>query len=76
MSSLSHGEARSLMRAHFGLDISSGRERQLRLHLVECAECSAWYERHLLVASLDPKAPSAERRLAVGLGLKPKGNAR
>jgi len=73
VSLLSHGTARSLMRAHFDLSISPGEERKLRLHLVGCTDCAAWYERHLLIASLDPKAPRAGERLAVGLGLKRKG---
>jgi hypothetical protein len=67
---ISHDQARALMRAHFSLDIEPAQERQLRLHLADCADCSTLYGRHLVVASLDPRAGSAERRLAVGLGLR------
>jgi hypothetical protein len=73
VTTLSHDEARALIHAHFGLDTSFDDERALRLHLAACTACSARYERHLLVASLDPEAASAERRLAAGLGLKPGG---
>ncbi|HVJ20274.1 MAG TPA: hypothetical protein VM686_32890 [Polyangiaceae bacterium] len=72
MSPQTHSRARSLIRAHFDLNISPGDEREMRLHLAECTECSVWYERHLLIATLDPKAPNAQRRLASGLGLKSK----
>jgi hypothetical protein len=75
VTSTSHAKARSLMQAHFELAISPDGERELRAHLAECDECSAWYDRHLLVASLDPSAPSAQQRLAQGLGLKRKSGA-
>ena len=41
----------------------------LRQHLTACAPCRNLYERHLLVAQLDPAAPAARQRLARGLGL-------
>ena len=69
MSLLSHSRARHLMREHFALRIASDAEHALREHLQSCPECSAWYERHLFVATLDPNAASAEQRLANGLGL-------
>jgi hypothetical protein len=43
----------------------------MRLHLPDCASCRGYYEKHLVLASLDPLAPSAERRIAAGLGLAP-----
>ncbi len=73
MSLLSHGKARSLIRAHFALYISPRDERQLRLHLTDCEECSSRYDRQLILASLDPTAAPAARRLAAGLGLKRRG---
>jgi hypothetical protein len=72
MSLLSHSRARHLMREHFALRISSDAEHSLRQHLQSCPECSAWYERHLFVATLDPNAASAEQRLATGLGISGK----
>jgi hypothetical protein len=41
----------------------------MRLHLPHCVSCRRYYEKHLVLASLDPRAPSAERRLGQGLGL-------
>jgi hypothetical protein len=58
------------MRKHFALSISPQAEHTLRQHLTECRDCCAWYERQLVRASLDPRAPSAERRLATGLGFE------
>jgi len=69
MSPRAHAKARTLIQRHFALSISPSDEHTLRQHLADCQECGAWYERHLLLASLDPRAPSDERRLAVGLGL-------
>jgi hypothetical protein len=71
VSALTHTEAQRLVRRHFALRISVSDEHVMRQHLTECSECCACYERHLLLASLDPKAPSAEQRLASGLGLAP-----
>jgi hypothetical protein len=57
--------------AHFARAISSAEERELRLHLPECATCRLYYERHLLIEKLDPaaEASGAEARIAAGLGL-------
>jgi len=41
----------------------------MRDHLEGCADCRRYYERHLLLAALDPSAPSAKERLGRGLGL-------
>jgi hypothetical protein len=60
---------RDLVDAHFARRISPARERRMRLHLPHCASCRRYYEKHLVLASLDPRAPSAEQRLAAGLGL-------
>jgi hypothetical protein len=68
MSLASHSQARRLVRQHFALETTPETEHELREHLADCAECSAFYQRHLLLASLDPDAPSAQDRLASGLG--------
>jgi hypothetical protein len=59
----------ALVDAHFSGRISPAAERRLRAHLPTCARCRARYDRHLLLASLDPKALSAEERIARGLGV-------
>ena len=61
---------RALVDGHFGRGLSAARERTLRAHLPGCDACRAHYERHLLLAELDPRAPSAKQRLARGLGLR------
>jgi hypothetical protein len=61
---------RAVVDAHFEARISPSRERKMRAHLPECADCRAYYERHLLLARIMPDAPSAERRLRHGLGLR------
>lgn len=58
-----------LVTRHFRGAITPGAERKLREHLPACASCKKTYERQRLWAELDPKAPSAEERLARGLGL-------
>lgn len=69
MKALSHPAARSLIRAHFALRIAPTDERRLRLHLSDCPACHAQYERHRMLAELDPSAPTYEQRVAKGLGL-------
>ena len=61
---------RALVDGHFGRGLSPARERTLRAHLPGCDACRAHYERHLLLAELDPRVPSAKQRLARGLGLR------
>jgi hypothetical protein len=65
---------RRLIEAHFRGRISTGGEREMRMHLVGCGDCRAYYDRHLRLAHVDPQAalPAAER-LARGLGLSPPG---
>jgi hypothetical protein len=58
------------MRAHFALHTTPESEHALRTHLADCAECTARYQRHLWLSELDPRAPSAQDRLASGLGLR------
>lgn len=62
--------ASHLIRAHFRGRISPNGERVMRLHLVDCADCRADYDRHLGLAVMDPSAAlPAIDRLARGLGL-------
>jgi len=58
-----------LIDAHFRMRISPKDERTMRAQLSTCASCKAYYERELLLAQMDPKAPTARARLAAGLGL-------
>lgn len=57
-----------LVDRHFDGDGSPADEAELRAHLPSCARCQRRYERRLLLSRLDPRAPSAEDRLAAGLG--------
>ena len=59
-----------LVDRHFSLRIRPREERTLRAHLTGCQTCAARYERYLALAPLDPRAASAQSRLAVGLGLQ------
>lgn len=54
---------------HFSGRIHPRDEQRLRTHLPGCSTCRERYERHLLLARLDPRAPDARTRLARGLGL-------
>jgi hypothetical protein len=62
---------RALVDAHFAGSIRAGAERAMRGHLAECDACRGYYERHLVLAALDPQAKSAEERIGVALGLRP-----
>jgi hypothetical protein len=64
-----HARARRAIAAHFAADIAPAEERALREHLPGCAPCRALYDRHLVLAALDPSGRPAEERLARGLGL-------
>lgn len=61
--------ARRRVDRHFDSGLAPGEERLLRDHLPTCADCSARYERHLALESIDPVALGPRRRLARGLGL-------
>jgi hypothetical protein len=54
---------------HFAGRASPAAEAAMREHLPTCARCQRRYQRHLVLAKLDPTAPSAQERLATGLGL-------
>jgi hypothetical protein len=60
--------SRGRIDAHFGGRIDPEEERTLRVHLTGCADCRSYYDRHLMLAALDPSAKSAAERIAVGLG--------
>jgi MFS family permease len=61
---------RELVERHFAGTILPVEERSLRPHLPGCDPCRDYYERHLVLARLDPEALSAQERLARGLGLR------
>src|SRR5580658_4255524 len=54
---------------HFDGTLSPEGERVMREHLPTCDACRKYYDRHLLLARLDPSALSGEERIARGLGL-------
>ncbi len=60
---------RALVDGHFEGRLTPAQESRLRAHLPMCAECTEYYERRVLFASLDPAALPLEERLAIGLGL-------
>ena len=64
-----HVRARAGIAAHFAGRVTLAEERAMRAHCAECCECRAFYERHLLLAELDPAALTAQERLGRGLGL-------
>jgi hypothetical protein len=70
-----HAQILRAVGAHFAQRASRRQTTLLRAHLPSCAACRRRYERGLLLASLDPRAPSAEDRLATGLGLGPSARA-
>ena len=59
----------SLVDRHFSGRIHPREEQRMREHLPGCAACREHYERHLLLARLDPRALDARTRLARGLGV-------
>lgn len=56
---------------HFARRLKPAAERSMREHLPDCATCKRYYERHLLLQRLDPKASAAQERLGQALGLVP-----
>jgi hypothetical protein len=57
---------------HFLRGLSPGRELAFRTHLRTCAPCGERYRRHLALARLDPRMPTAKERMGRGLGLLPR----
>ena len=69
-SSTRHRRQRRLIDLHFRGESSLVLERPMRGHLVDCADCRAYYERQVLLAAVDPETAIPPRdRLAAGLGL-------
>ena len=64
-------QMRRTIDAHFAGRGDAVAEERMREHLPGCAACHRHYERHLLLARLDPSAPSTEDRLGRSLGLRP-----
>jgi hypothetical protein len=71
-----HRAARAAIDAHFAGHASPAAEAAMRAHLPACPDCRDCYRRHHLLAGLDPSAPSAEERLARGLGFPRRAPAR
>src|SRR5260370_4494491 len=61
---------RRAMDAHFAARARPDAARALFAHLSGCALCRRRYDRQLLLAEIDPRAPSDEARLAQSLGLR------
>jgi hypothetical protein len=59
---------RKLIDRHFSGRSTPAAEASLRAHLDGCGACRAYYDRHLVLAGLDPAAPTDAARLAPGLG--------
>jgi hypothetical protein len=66
------GNFQAEIRNHFAGLISPRAERALRLHLADCSSCREVYEKHLVLAEIDPVALSAEERIGRGLGVRPR----
>ena len=58
--------------AHFAGRTSVAAEATMRAHLPACPTCREAYQRHLVVAELDPRAISAQDRLGKALGFRMK----
>jgi len=56
---------RQLIDVHFSGRLPPAGEREMRGHLVTCGVCRAYYQRHLLLAKVDPEGARPMRdRLA------------
>jgi hypothetical protein len=65
-----HRRERRLIDRHFQGRSTPPDEAVLRAHLTGCASCRAYYDRHLVLAEIDPAAPRDDRRMAAALGLE------
>ena len=72
----SHEDSRRAIDAHFAGRAVPRLEAAMRAHTLDCASCRSYYDRHLLLARLDPTALDAEARIARGLGLEDRPRAR
>jgi hypothetical protein len=66
-----HVRERRWIDRHFSGRISTTQEVELRNHLVACRDCRDHYDRHVLLAQVDPQSLSAQDRLGAGLGFAP-----
>jgi hypothetical protein len=71
-----HARERKLIDQHFSLrsltrPLGLEVEVELRNHLSGCEACRAYYDRHALLAEVDPAIPPARERLAAALGFAP-----
>jgi hypothetical protein len=73
--SLSHADSRRAIDAHFAGRAVPQLESAMRAHTLACLSCRSYYDRHLLLARLDPAAPDIEARMARGLGLPTAGRS-
>jgi putative zinc finger protein len=71
-----HLRSRRAIAAHFAGRATPATEAAMRAHLSTCADCRHRYDRHLILARLDPRAPPVEERLAAGLGFQWRATAR
>lgn len=66
-----HTRERALIDRHFARRTSLAEESLMRSHIAACDACRQFYERHLIIADLDPTSPPAKDRIASGLGFGP-----
>jgi hypothetical protein len=67
--SVEHERARRAIDAHFAGRGSAAEAELLRTHVASCDGCRRRFDRHLLLARLDPRALPEEERLAKALGI-------
>ncbi len=65
-----HARSRRAIAAYFCGRAAPPAERAMRAHLADCASCQRLYDRHLILAHLDPRALSAQDRIAASLGFR------
>jgi hypothetical protein len=63
-----HEQARRAADAHFSGALGTEEVRAMHEHVLGCDACRGYYERHLLLAKLDPRALDAKARLGASLG--------
>lgn len=66
-----HTRERALIDRHFARRSTLANESVMRDHVATCETCRQYYERHLMIADLDPTSPPAKERIAAGLGFSP-----
>jgi hypothetical protein len=76
VASREHDQSLRAIAAHFAGRATPTAETAMRGHLPHCAACRRRYARELMFAQLDPGAPSAELRIARGLGFRMRAQPR